>query len=125
MSMATIKDINLLAVDLAASQTGLTIKIATHTSGQYYSGIRLGDINGDGLKDMILGYPRYNTVNSVAYVIYGKDQNFISNPDLTDLTTLYNSYGYKYKGKDLSESSYQAGGVEFGASLGKFLDINI
>jgi hypothetical protein len=122
--MATIKDINLLTVDLATSQTGLTIKIATHTSNQFYGGIGLGDINGDGLKDMILGYARVNAANSFAYVIYGKNQNFISNIDLTNSATI-NSYGFKLKGQDLSELSYQAGGVEFGASFGKFLDINI
>lgn len=46
---------------------------------------KAGDINGDGLDDIIIGAPGFLTSNGSAFVIFGNDTNSQSTIDLSDL----------------------------------------
>ena len=57
----------------------------------------IGDVNGDGIDDMIFGNLGYHTDIGITYVLYGSKTPF---PSLIDLSTLNGTNGYKIIGED-------------------------
>ena len=81
-------------------------------SGTSVSGA--GDVNGDGVSDLIIGAPGYNSQTSASYVVFGK-------PDMGKsgniaLSSLNGSNGFVIK----SDADY----AQFGASVSSAGDIN-
>ncbi|MEL7448441.1 MAG: hypothetical protein AAFN78_04485 [Pseudomonadota bacterium] len=73
-----------------------------------------GDINGDGIDDMIIGSPDGGpTVNGAAFVVFGTDQGF---PASLGLITLDGGNGFELVGID--------NGSNFGGSVGGAGDVN-
>ena len=81
-------DINLTATDLAATQLGFKIigKKANDNFGQSVSGA--GDLNGDGINDVVVGASGTLSSAGAAYVVFGKKSSFTEiNLTSTNLST--------------------------------------
>jgi len=58
-----------------------------------------GDVNGDGIVDLIIGAPYANNNSGVAYVVFGKDSSQGSNfPPLLDVSSLTGTNGFRIQG---------------------------
>ena len=73
----------------------------------------VGDINGDGFSDLVLGAPQINSNNGVSYVIFGMRKGFPAN---FNLTTLNGRNGFSILGI--------ASGGQLGWSVATAGDIN-
>ncbi len=87
--------INLAALDgiIGFSLIGVTFG---EESGRSVS--RAGDINGDGIDDVVIGAPQAGTSAGVAYVVFGHTGSF---PAVFDLFTLDGSNGFTLIGDDV------------------------
>ena len=71
-----------LALDSLSLSQGIIIQAIT---GKYASGVSAksaGDINGDGIEDIIIGAPYANSHHGEVYIIYGGNNNETSRIDL-------------------------------------------
>jgi len=72
-----------------------------------------GDVNGDGIKDILIGIPQYSSNTGIVYIIYGSKNN----PSLIELnTSLDPSQGFWIQGSGVSRS--------FGTQLRPAGDLN-
>jgi Ca2+-binding RTX toxin-like protein len=65
-----------------------------------------GDINGDGLADLIIGRPFDNNPDGAAYVLFGRSTGFSAS---FDLSTLTGSVGFKLTGDSNGDYSASTG----------------
>src|SRR5262249_42227774 len=72
-----------------------------------------GDVNGDGLADLIVGAPRVNGYAGAAYVVFGQASGFAAN---IDLSSLNGTTGFKLSGL--------AAGDQRGCSAASAGDVN-
>ncbi|MBA8667834.1 FG-GAP repeat protein [Holosporaceae bacterium 'Namur'] len=72
-----------------------------------------GDINGDGIEDVIIGSPQLNSCTGVSYILYGSKAPFSSN---IDLTTLNGTLGFQCIGS--------GSGAYTGNTVSKAGDVN-
>jgi VCBS repeat-containing protein len=79
--------------------------------GSSVSGV--GDINGDGIDDLIIGAPEASSYSGESYVVFGSDASFSSS---LELSSLDGSNGFAIEGIDF--------GDEFGSSVSGAGDIN-
>ncbi|MEO1094999.1 MAG: hypothetical protein AAFX01_08865 [Cyanobacteria bacterium J06638_28] len=93
------------------------------TSGRSVSGA--GDINGDGLDDLIIGAPgadpNGNTDAGASYVVFGSDQGFASS---LELSSLDGSNGFVMNGIDGDETNNNTRGDSSGISVSGAGDVN-
>ncbi|MEM7704586.1 MAG: Ig-like domain-containing protein [Pseudomonadota bacterium] len=86
-----------------------------HFSGRAISGI--GDINGDGFDDLVIGAPRgdngSNDYRGISYVVFGSDSGFPAN---LELATLNGTNGFALLGLNPDD--------EFGHTVGGAGDVN-
>ncbi|MGQ3892586.1 beta strand repeat-containing protein, partial [Legionella sp. CNM-4043-24] len=105
-SSTDIADIQLNSV----GTLGFRIIGEANTDQAGYSVANIGDINGDGIDDLLLGAPQADTSNGTnsgaAYVVYGRDT--ASNFDTINLGSL-GSNGFKISGPPLTVSASQSG----------------
>ena len=105
-------------IDLGALTASQGFKIQGEAAGDNagYSVSSAGDVNGDGIDDLIVGAP-YNsedgTYTGAAYVIYGTDGN---RTGILELDSLTDSYGFKILG--------EAADGEAGISVSSAGDVN-
>ncbi len=80
---ASLTDFTIGPSTLIPSSTGFTI--SGNAAGDYlgYSVGTAGDVDGDGLDDIIIGAYRKNTYKGIVYVIYGKPNASAANIALT------------------------------------------
>ena len=108
-------DIDLSNTDLLSLGRGF--KITGATTGDYFGSSvnSAGDINNDGVDDMVIGAPKTAGTTGTAYIVFGRS-NALSNIDLstTDLST--SQLGFKI--------SFPFGDHYFGASVSKAGDLN-
>ncbi len=91
-------------LDLATLDGGDGFKL-THPGGYDYAGFSVssaGDINGDGLDDLIVGVPG-ESGGGASYVVFGK-ADWAGTPEL-DLAALDGSNGFRLGGIDPGDSS--------------------
>jgi len=72
-----------------------------------------GDINGDGIDDIIVAAHKANSLAGESYVVFGSTNDFSANIELSDLD---GNNGFTFKGSDAGDSS--------GFSVGSAGDIN-
>jgi len=80
-----------------------------------------GDVNGDGLADMIIGAPQDNSQRGNAYIIFGKPGGGFGTIDLIDLAP---ATGFRIAGAapgDFTGSSVSAAGDVNGDGIGDFI----
>jgi len=93
-------------VDLASlsATQGFKISGAQSEDATSYSVSSAGDVNGDGIDDLVMGAPGAspggNTIAGTTYVIYGKD----GGPGDIDLGLLTSEQGFRIHGEFFSES---------------------
>ena len=73
---------------------------ADDSSGVSVSGA--GDVNGDGIGDLIIGAYRANSSAGESYVVFGSDAGFDASLDLTDLD---GTDGFRLDGIDRGDQS--------------------
>jgi hypothetical protein len=83
LNLSTLNGTNGFRIDGVATNNNLTYDMA------------VGDINGDGYDDIVLGAPRYNTNTGAVYVLYGKSASFGS---VINLSTLNGTNGFRIDG---------------------------
>jgi len=108
---------NLGAVDLAnLGSAGFTIDGGTVTTGSHLQAAIVGDVNGDGFDDLVVGAtnagPNFYGTSSVSYVIFGKQSGF----GHIDLSQLAASDGFTIS------TPYTAGA--FGVTVSGAGDVN-
>ncbi|MDK9704379.1 MAG: FG-GAP-like repeat-containing protein, partial [Sulfuritalea sp.] len=94
------------AVNLSAVATGsggFTITGQTTTDQSGFSVAGAGDVNGDGLADLIVGSPGNNGSTGRSYVVFGRSDN----PTNIDLSTL-GSGGFAITGQAVNDNSGKA-----------------
>ncbi|MBA8667835.1 hypothetical protein H1Q59_08020 [Holosporaceae bacterium 'Namur'] len=62
----------------------------------FYAVDGIGDVNGDGIDDMIFGAGKYNDDVGITYVLYGSKTSF---PPLINLSSLNGTNGFKLIGE--------------------------
>jgi hypothetical protein len=90
--------------DIAAGRGGF--KIVGENGGDYAGGSvsAAGDVNGDGIDDLIVGAPRNDSggpAAGAAYVVFGRTGGFASPVDLADIAT--GSGGFKIQGENVED----------------------
>ena len=105
-------DASLNLSSLAAS-SGFSLSSSAYNDSFGIAISRAGDINGDGLDDLIIGAPGTSNNTGAAYVLYGKVSGFGTSVDLSAIT---GSTGFRIDG----EAPYDA----FGSSVSAAGDIN-
>ncbi|WP_395377361.1 hypothetical protein [Marinicella sp. W31] len=86
-------------------QNGFLIRSLTEVGNFAQSVSSAGDINGDGLDDVIIGSPSLSTTsnqNGASYILYGNSGAF---QPAFDLTTLDGSNGFQINGADPTNNS--------------------
>ncbi len=99
-------------------------------SGTSYSGSsvsEIGDINGDGIADLLIGAPNYGSSSSLSYNGYGRSyvifgESTIGNSGIVELNNLNGVNGFKINGE--SNSSYGSYAMGSGYSVSSAGDIN-
>jgi FG-GAP repeat protein len=90
---------SLAAVDLRhLGSAGFRIDGAAMNDRAGTSVARAGDVNGDGIGDVIVGAPGANSVAGSAYVIYGKRTADPGNVDLAEITATQAARGMRIDG---------------------------
>ena len=92
-------------VDLSALDGSNGIKL-THPGAYEYAGFSVssaGDINGDGLDDLIVGAPSASNAEGESYVVFGK-ADWTATPAL-DLAGLDGTNGFRLSGIDMADLS--------------------
>jgi prepilin-type N-terminal cleavage/methylation domain-containing protein len=77
-------------------QPGFVINGYASTSGYSDMSMAMGDVNGDGIPDLVLGFPHFNNV----FVVFGTTTGF---PDPLPLSSLNGSNGYELIGSYTSQ----------------------
>src|SRR5262245_8093770 len=89
----------LAAVDLRhLGSAGFRIDGAAMSDHTGSSVARAGDVNGDGIGDVIVGAPGANSVAGAAYVIYGERTADPANVDLAEITATEAARGMRIDG---------------------------
>ena len=99
LSMSTIS-ITLGSLD---SQVGFAIDGEPVEGESGYSVASAGDINGDGVDDLVIGAPYYNSNIGRIYVLFGG--SWMDSIDTLALSSLNGTYGFKLEGEPF-ESGY-------------------
>jgi FG-GAP repeat protein len=90
---------SLIGVDLRhLGSAGFRIDGAATQDHAGTSVARAGDVNGDGIGDVIVGAPGANSVAGSAYVIYGRGTADPGNVDLAEITTTQSARGMRIDG---------------------------
>lgn len=84
----------------------------------------VGDLNGDGINDVLIGVPVDNHGDGGAYVVYGHQGGYAPNTDI-DLGNLTHEQGFRILGAHLPGQTGQYSGFpEAGSSVASAGDIN-
>ncbi len=67
----------------------------TNVNDAVGSSVAVGDINGDGIPDLIIGAPGYNSNTGTVYVVFGTKRGF---PDPLPLASLNGTNGFRIDG---------------------------
>jgi len=76
---------------------GFTLKGVGESSKSGHSVSDAGDVNGDGFDDLVIGAPYSGSVVGESYVVFGSDQGFPANFELSNLN---GSNGFTLNGVD-------------------------
>ena len=108
-------DIALNVTDLATA--GLGFRVIGPSTGSWlgYSVSRAGDVNGDGIDDLVIGAYGYNSSKGAAYVIFGKQGTF-ADINLAKTSLSASQQGFRVTGA--------AKGNQFGYSVSNIGDQN-
>jgi len=109
-------NIDLSTTTLDPQTTGFLVSGSEKNSQLGMSVNSAGDFNNDGYNDVIIGANAYNTMQGVAYVIYGNLTSSLSNIDLSSTTLDPSSTGIRLFGKQQNS--------HFGRSVKTAGDIN-
>src|SRR4029453_6569407 len=88
-------DVNLSTLD---GSNGFKLSGAAAGDASGYSVSAAGDVNGDGVDDLIIGAPHTDLkflYSGVSYVVFGRASGFAAN---VNLSTLDGSNGFKLRG---------------------------
>ena len=108
-------NIDLGSTDLSGSQQGFTIKQESFNSGFGSSVGSAGDVNNDGIDDLIIGASGASSGKGAAYVIFGRD-NGLDDIDLSSTSLSTTNKGFKIIGA--------SAGDNFGVSVQSAGDVN-
>ncbi|WP_338430538.1 hypothetical protein [Synechococcus elongatus] len=98
-------DLNLSALD---GSNGFRINGIAAGDQSGFSVSNTGDVNGDGIDDLIIGAPRTNSAAGQSYVVFGKKSGFAA--DL-NLSTLNGSNGFRINGSFRNQSGFSVSGA--------------
>ena len=102
-----------LAVELAAIQSGDGGFVINGVNGYDVSGFSVsgaGDVNGDGLDDLIVGAYRANGLSGASYVVFGKASGDVV--QLSAIANLTNDTGFVINGVNTADrSGYSVSGA--------------
>ena len=112
-------DINLATTDLYTSQQGFKI-VGEPASSLGTSVKHAGDVNGDGVDDIILGAWGFSGQKGAAYIIFGKTGG-LPNINLATTSLSGSQYGFKISGAYSPGALYQG---FFGCSVSNAGDVN-
>jgi hypothetical protein len=113
--------INLFDLETTTNTKGYVIKGEAAGDELGFSVRSAGDVNGDGLADVIVGTPLKNNFAGAAYVVFGKSDG--SNINLTDFSTNSSTNGFALRGLANDHAGYtvSAAGDVNGDGLGDLI----
>jgi len=103
-----------ISVDTMTSSTGFRITNLEINAGDNPNFLSIGDVDGDGIADIVIGATLAESTNGAIYVIYGKEGTRSDLNILTDLTDV--QVGFKIIGVEA--------GAAFGRNINAKGDIN-